>query len=168
MKLKLLYAGIAISVMLYSCNSSPKKPAYNRKAEEKKLEKAISEDVRSITHTSINAISMGMGSVVMNSVMSEGEQDSLLMKPFMPILKEEMALLADAELKKVNKEQSARYTFIGKIMVKHKDPLVEGLKKTYSFAAPFVEVAIDQAVKLSEEVQKSQQNSESTDSMSAS
>ncbi|MFM7767983.1 MAG: hypothetical protein ACKO9S_09020 [Bacteroidota bacterium] len=142
--------------ILQGCNSAPPKPKFDREAEERKLEKAISDDVRSITHTSINAMSMGVGSMVMNSVMSESEQDSMLMKPFIPILKEEVVLLSDKDLKKVNKDKSERYTFIAKIMVKHKDPLVEGVKKTYSFAAPFVEAAIDQAVKLSEEVQKNQ------------
>lgn len=159
---------LLLACALHGCNSAPKKPKSDRKAEEKKLERAISADLRAITHTSINAMSLGVGGIVMNSVMTESEQDSLLMKPFMPILKEEMALLNDAELKKVNKDKSARYTFIGKIMVKHKDPLVEGVKKTYSFAAPLVEAAIEQAGKLSEEMQKDQGEKNTDDAKAAS
>ena len=103
---------------------------------------------------------MGMGSIVMNTLMSESEQDSLLMKPIKPILKEEFAALKDQELKKIVKEKSARYTFIAKTMLKHKDPLVNGIKKTCSFAAPLVEAAIEQSGKLAEQMKKQKETTE--------
>ena len=134
------------SLFMYSCSPGPKPdPLASLR---KKAEKSICKDVRDLTHTSIDAMSLGMGSMIIKSVMSESDQDSLLMKPFLPILKEELKSCDKKTLEGISNNAAERYRFIGSLLLKHREPITATVKESAAWAVPFIDMAISKAQEL--------------------
>jgi hypothetical protein len=135
----LLFYAMSLIIGLSACSSKTDALAPLRK----KAEKSICDDVRSITHSSIDAMSMGLGSMVISSVMSESKQDSILMKPFLPMIRKDLKTLKKPELENIISSKKARYKFIGTTLLNNKEAMTSSLKKSYEFAAPLVDKAIE-------------------------
>ena len=145
---KLTFNLILYIVLLQACSSGPKHDPLATLR--KKAEKSICTDVRGLTHTSIDALSLGLGSTIIGAVMSEKEQDSLLMKPFLPILREELKACDKKTLKGIAENGPERYRFIASILLKHRETITASVKESAEWAAPFVEIAIEKAQEMKE------------------
>lgn len=145
----LIYYSFILLISLSACSSKTDALAPLRK----KAEKSICDDVRGITHSSIDAMSLGLGSMVISSVMSTAQQDSIIMKPFLPMLRKELKTLKKPELESIVDNKKARYKFIAATLVKNKDAMTSALKKSYEFAAPLVDKAIEFVQTQSSQVQ---------------
>jgi predicted transport protein len=117
----------------------------------KSAEKSICDDVRSLSHSSIDAVSLGFGSLIVKSVMTESEQDSVIMKPFLPVLRLELKKLNKNELENISKNKKDRYQFIGKVLINNKEKITAEAKEKYEYAAPLIDKAIELAQELSKQ-----------------
>lgn len=138
------YFGVLILLMLFSCGGEAPKTDPTA-IWRKKAEKTICGDIRSLTYTSVDAVSMGIGSIVMKSALSESEQDSLIMKPFIPVLRAELKHMDKKSLEAICKEKTARYKFIGTVLVNNRESITSAVQKTCDFAAPMINKAIELA-----------------------
>ena len=144
-----ILATLFIILAIYSCNSNTQssEDALLRK----NVEKSICTDIRELSHKAVDGISMGVGSMVINNLVSESQQDSMIMKPFLPILKEELKLKNKNELIELSNKKSKRFALIGNLMLKNKELIISKVNDTYTFAAPLVEKAIEEAQTIAKE-----------------
>jgi hypothetical protein len=126
-----------------SCGQGPKPDPL--KALRTKAEKSICADVRGIGQTALDAASMGMGSMVVGLVLSESQQDSLLMGPMLPLVRAELKKCDKGTLEGITSRTSDRYRFIAKVLVNNRDKITASVKEKYEYAAPFVEMAVKHA-----------------------
>jgi hypothetical protein len=115
------------------------------KALRKEAEKSICADMRVLVQSSLDGVSAGMGSLVVGLVMSEAQQDSLLMKPVLPMMRAELKKCDKVTLEGIKRSKRDRYKFIASMLVNNKDNITASVSESYEFAAPFVEIAVKEA-----------------------
>ena len=153
MKALTTFLSTIILSLVISCSDAPKSDGLA--ALRKKAEKSICDDVRNLTYSSVDAMSLGIGSLVMKSALTESEQDSMIMKPFLPVLRKELKTMKKDELNAICKEKTARYKFIGSVLIKNKDSITASVQETYEFAAPMIGKAIEISQQLAEQAAQS-------------
>jgi hypothetical protein len=109
---------------------------------EQQAKVAVSKDIANVTGKCVDGLTAGMGSLVLDMVISKGQRDSLILKPLMPYIDTELKSKTDEELTAISKNTSDRIKFIGGVLVHNKDNIVNSLSKEFSYAKAFIELAI--------------------------
>lgn len=129
---------ILFSISIVSLSSCSNKRAML----EQQAKQAISKDISNVTAKCVDGITAGMGSLVLDMVISKGQRDSLILKPLMPYIDNELKTKKDEELTAISQNMSDRMKFIGGVLAHNKDNIVNTLSKEFSYAKAFIELAI--------------------------
>lgn len=127
-----------LSFIIFSASSCSNKRAML----EQQAKVAVSKDISNVTAQCVDGLTAGMGSLVLDMVISKGQRDSLILKPLTPYIDEELKTKSDEELTAMTKNTPDRLKFIGGVLVHNKDNIVNSLSKEFSYAKAFIELAI--------------------------
>jgi hypothetical protein len=109
---------------------------------EQQAKLAVSKDITNVTAKCVDGLTAGMGSLVLDMVISKGQRDSLILKPLIPYIDKELKTKSDEELTAMTKSTPDRIKFIGGVLVHNKDNIVNTMSKEFSYAKAFVDLAI--------------------------
>jgi hypothetical protein len=127
-----------LSFIIFSASSCSNKRAML----EQQAKVAVSKDISNVTAQCVDGLTAGMGSLVLDMVISKGQRDSLILKPLTPYIDKELKTKSDEELTAMTKNTPDRLKFIGGVLVHNKDNIVNSLSKEFSYAKAFIELAI--------------------------
>ena len=113
-KLQLTVSVLFFSLLFVACGD-------NKASALKKAEKAVTEDIKSVTKGAIDKISLGVGSMIMDFAMTSNEQDSLFISPMMPFVQTGLKSKTIKELEDIANIKKERYKFIGSTLFKNKE-----------------------------------------------
>jgi hypothetical protein len=144
-KLFILCAGICATLLssLTSCGSKKKKVDQRAAAE-----KAITKDLHDVMHTALNTATAGFGSMVANAVLTEQEQDSIMVSPVLPYVRTSLDKASDEEVAKLVKDKNERFKFLGKCMLENKDVIQKQISGGMAVGGEIVNVAVAELEKL--------------------
>ena len=110
-KLRLTVSVLFFALLIVACGD-------NKATALKKAEKAVAEDIKSVTKGAIDKISLGVGSMIMDFAMTSSEQDSLFISPMMPFVHSGLNSKTIKELEDIANIKKERYKFIGSTLLK--------------------------------------------------
>ena len=135
-KLRLTVSVLFFALLFVACGD-------NKASALKKAEKAVAEDIKSVTKGAIDKISLGVGSMIMDFAMTSNEQDSLFISPMMPFVQTGLKSKTIKELEDIANIKKERYKFIGSTLLKNKDVIVTSVSDKYKAAGALVNAAIE-------------------------
>jgi hypothetical protein len=109
----------------------------------KKAEQQICNDIKKTSHSACNALTMGIGSAVLSFVLSEKEQDSLILKPLLPYIRKELKLKNKQQLNKITSNTNERVLFLSSLLIKNKDFLIHQISSSFKLAEPLINKSIE-------------------------
>ena len=130
---------VLIFMTLLSCESNEAK---NEKLRIKSQE-LLAKDIRTLSHSAIDQLTMGLGSIFLNSTMNKQTQDSILLSPLLPYIKKDLKLKNGKELQEINSNSSSRMLFIGNCIYNNQDVITEKVSQSYSGAEKLIESVIE-------------------------
>ena len=138
-----IYRNIAIFflISLVSCSTN--------KDEELRLQiqSLISKDIREISHKSLDQLTLGFGSSLLNIVVAKSDQDSLISSFVMPYIKEELEKKNSNELELLaNGDISDRMGVIGSCILNNKDTIIEKIKTESKILEPLADEIINELI----------------------
>lgn len=117
-KLILIFA-VAVSLIMASCSGKSKKEDQVRK----RVESLIVKDLGTGVRAGVDMATAGIASTVLNVVLDKDKQDSLIASPIVKYVKQDIQNAEIKDLKPLEKDSKARYLFIGKSLVTHKNEI---------------------------------------------
>jgi hypothetical protein len=115
----ILFFAVSISLTLASCAGKSKKEGQVRKNVESLMMKDLGTGVRA----GVDMATAGIASTLLNVVLDKDKQDSLIAAPIMKYVKQDIEKAEIRDLKPLEKDSKARYLFIGKSLVNHKNEI---------------------------------------------
>lgn len=129
---------LVLTTIVISCNTADPFAEDRKKAEQQ-----ICNDIKKTSHSACNALTMGIGSTVLSFVLSEKEQDSLILKPLLPYIRKELKTKNKQQLNKITSNTNDRLLFLSSLLMKNKDFLINQISSSFKLAEPLIDKSIE-------------------------